>query len=397
MNNYLDNHNKKDCCGCSACTSSCPVSCIEMKRDEDGFLFPVVKDASKCIDCKLCQKVCPMENPLKHEDDGQYYGAYSSQDELVKKCSSGGIFAELANMILREDGYVFGAAFDDKLSLAHRCYSRGEDLNPVYSSKYLQSDMKDCYSLCKKLLTDGKKVLFSGTPCQISGLHRFLRKEYDNLFTVDVICHGVPSESFFHAYVDSLEKKHKGKLTFINFRDKRKNGWSITLRYIINRKGKDYIYDLNRRESSYFTFFLKGLIARESCYTCPFASMNRPGDLTLGDFWGYQRTRPELKHELGLSLVLSNTPKGNQMIKELQGCCDVFFAPVNEESIRVSDNKNLYVPTKRPDFRNTIYVDLRANDYFFIEKKYFQLPSRMSFLLNKLRNIAAKIKHRYGR
>ena len=397
MNKYLEYHNKKDCCGCGACVSSCPVSCIEMRRDADGFLFPFVSDSTKCIDCKLCQRVCPIENPLKHEDKGIYYGAHSNQDELVQKCSSGGIFAELAHSTLLEDGYVFGAAFDDALCLAHHCYSKDDDISPVFSSKYLQSDLKDSYVRCKELLAKGKKVLFSGTPCQISGLHQFLRKEYDNLFTVDVICHGVPSEAFFHSYVDSLEKRHKGKLTYINFRDKRKNGWSITLRYIIERNGKNRVYDLSRRESSYFMFFLKGLIARESCYSCPFASMHRPGDLTLGDFWGYHRTRPELKHDKGLSLVLSNTEKGERMIDYLQDHRDVTFVPVNEESIRVSDNKNLYKPTNRPDYRDFIYDDLRKNDYFFLEKKYFQSSGKMTLLLGRLKSFVASIKRRYGR
>lgn len=397
MNKYLDYQNKKDCCGCGACASSCPVSCIEMGKDDDGFLFPFITDASKCINCKLCQKVCPVENPLKHEDEGHYYGAFSNNDELVKKCSSGGIFAEIAKMTLIEGGYVFGAAFDDEFRLSHHCYSNGVDINPVYSSKYLQSDIKDCYIRCKELLTMGKKVLFSGTPCQISGLRGFLRKEYDNLFTVDVICHGVPSEFFFHSYVDSLEKRHNGKLVYINFRDKQKNGWSITLRYIITRNGKSKVYDLSRRESSYFTFFLKGMIARESCYYCPFASMNRPGDLTLGDFWGYQRTLPELKHEQGLSLVLSNTFKGEQIINRLQSSCNVTFKEVNEESIRLSDNKNLYKPTQRQEDRSSIYNDLRDKDYFFIEEKYFNKPSQLSILSSRMRSFAARIKHRYGR
>ena len=397
MNRYLESSNKSECCGCGACVAACPVSCIKMGWDADGFIFPQINDVSKCIDCKLCQKVCPIEDPFVNQDSGQYYGAYSKNDELIRKCSSGGIFAEIASLFLQENGVVFGAAFNNEWKLSHRCYTKDDDVSSSYSSKYLQSDLKDTYLQCKKLLVEGKKVLFSGTPCQISGLHRFLRKDYDNLFTVDVICHGVPSESIFHAYVASLEKKHKGVLSYINFRDKSRNGWSITLRYIINRKGNKRTFDLSRRESSYFTFFLKGMIARESCYTCPFSSMNRPGDLTLGDFWGYQNTRPELKHEQGLSVTLSNTDKGERMVHKLQQAGIAVFNKVSEESIRLSENKNLYKPTKRAVARDTIYHDLRVYDYSYLENKYFQAPTKISAFYGKMKDFAKKFRLIYGK
>ncbi len=397
MNAYLESNKAEACCGCGACTSVCPTSCIEMQEDRDGFLFPVLISADKCINCNLCKKVCPIEHPFKNEGGLQAFGAYSVDDEMLKSCSSGGIFPELSDYVLNEGGCVYGAVFDDNWNLHHDRASNLEELKRQYGSKYVQSCIGGCYSDCKESLEKGQLVLFTGTPCQIAGLRNFLRKEYDTLFTLDVICHGVPSTKMFHAYLSTLEKKHGGNICEVVFRDKSKNGWSITLKYSIKKKnGKINSYFYKSSDSSYFSAFLKGMIARESCYHCPFSTLSRPGDLTLGDFWGYQKTRPELKNHMGLSLVLCNSPKGEQLLDILRER-NVFFAEVTQDSIRQSENKNLFYPTKRNNTRDVIYEELERQGYRYLEKHLIPVRKKSVVIKEKIRRYLSNLIHRNGK
>lgn len=370
MNKYLQMLNKEDCCGCSSCVQACPKHALTMIKDVDGFSYPQI-DADSCIRCGKCATVCPMEKESRNESTRSFhaFAAYSNRNEYIHDSSSGGIFPEIAACVIQNGGVVYGAAMDENFNVLHKRISQRTDIPLLQGSKYVQSDMGEIFPKCKDDLINGKMVLFTGTGCQIYGLKRYLGKEYDNLLTADVICHGVPSNLFFKQYIRFLEQKHKGKLTEICFRDKRRNGWSITQRYQIQRGKNVKDYFLNRELSEYFTAFLGGMIARESCYTCPFATLDRPADITMGDFWGYQRTRPELAHKEGLSLLLVNTEKGMQVIKTLQGN-GVGIHEVSYESVEKSDNKNLYIPTKRPIERDSIYQDLHSHGFEFIAKKY---------------------------
>ena len=395
MNTYLETKQPEKCSGCGACTSICPVSCIEMSVDKDGFLFPYIKNADECINCGLCSRVCPIEHPFMFKGELNAYGSYSTDENVLLKCSSGGLFPELAKHFVKEGGCVYGAAFDDNWCLRHEKAEQPSELIRLYGSKYVQSEIGNSYEDCKFELNQGRLVLFTGTPCQISGLHNYLKKDYENLYTIDVICHGVPSNKIFHAYLDSLEKKHNGRICEVVFRDKSKNGWSITLKYAIKKKnGKISSYYYKSSDSSYFTAFLKGMIARESCYNCPFATLSRPGDLSLGDFWGYQKTRPELENLMGLSLVLCNSLKGNDLINILKSR-NVFFSEVNENSIRNSENKNLYRPTTRNENRNVIYEELENNGYSYIEKHFIPTRSRRKMIEENIRHFLSQVKHKY--
>lgn len=382
MNRYLENKQASDCCGCSACAQKCPKQCLTMHPDKDGFLFPeVVNDT--CIDCGLCSKVCPLENKVTSNTAPKFYGAYNVNTMDIKNSSSGAIYPALGKWIIAQGGVVFGASLDEKHNLYHIATSAEEEFVKTLGSKYFQSDIKETYKECKADLDSGKLVLFTGTPCQIHGLKCFLRKDYQNLYTADVICHGVPSSKMFNAYVAYLEKKHQAELIDINFRDKKRNGWSITLRYTMkypNGKVKDYY--LISKLSEYFMAFLSGSIARESCYSCPFSSLDRPGDITMGDFWGYQKKRPDLKHEDGLSLIISNTQKGSELI-EILSKNGIAFNEVDELCVKASENKNLYFPTKRPEIRDKVYNELEHEGFEFIAAKYFR---RSQTFKNKMKN-----------
>lgn len=381
MNKYLTNKNWRDCCGCSACVEACPKACISMKPSPEGFLYPELLNEN-CIDCGLCAIVCPIECGNHNEMSKTYYAAYNKDEATIVKSSSGGVFPEVAKYVLNDGGIVFGAFLDEDHQLKHIAIELESDLQKVLSSKYIQSDMGECFTQCREFLNIGRKVLFSGTPCQIQGLKNFLRKDYSNLYTVDVICHGIPSQKMFDAYVAFLEKKHNAMFVDIDFRDKKRNGWSITLRYTMQFKnGRKKDYYLISKLSEYFMAFLNSHVLRESCYSCPFSSMNRPGDITLGDFWGYQVTRPELKHRQGLSLVLVNSSKGDLLMQRISK--KITLSLVDENSIKLSENKNLYTPSKRPGTRYKVYEELDIFGFDEIARRYLR---RTFTLRNYLKN-----------
>lgn len=370
MNKYFNTLNKEKCCGCSACVNACPKHALKMISDRDGFFYPQM-NISMCIHCGKCVEVCPMEKEIcdYFPTFFQAFAAYSKKDSYIYNSSSGGIFPEIASWVIQNGGVVYGATMDENFNVFHTRIVQRSDIHCLQGSKYVQSYMGESMAQCQEDLEKKKMVFFTGTGCQIFGLKQYLGKEYNNLLTADVICHGVPSNLFFKQYIEFLEKKHRGKLTEINFRDKKRNGWSITQRYQIQKKKIVKDYFLNRDMSEYFTAFLNGMIARESCYICPFATLDRSADITMGDFWGYQRTRPDLAHKEGLSLLLINTEKGIQIVRELQKT-GVYFERISYESVEKSDNKNLYIPTKRPLERDKIYEDLHKYDFTYIAKKY---------------------------
>ena len=392
MNRFLENQVQSDCCGCSACVEVCPKNCLTIGKNDDGIIIPIISNKDACIECGLCSKVCPVENKMKTSYSNTYYGAYSNIPEDINFSASGGIFPVLARWVIAQGGVVYGAYLDGEHDLYHIKITEAKDIKKLQNSKYFQSEIRETYRTCKTDLQEGRLVLFTGTPCQVQGLKLFLKKDFENLLTADLICHGVPSKKMFDAYVAFLEKKHKGKLIDINFRDKKRNGWSHTLRYTMeypNGKRKDYYFI--SRLSEYCMAFLSGSIARESCYTCQYASMSRPGDITLGDFWRYHKKRPDLRHDKGLSLIISNSTKGEKIINGLRnhGAC---FIEVDEESVKASGNGNLYFPVKRPKIRDHVYGELEQFGFEYIARLYFRKEQTLkNKLMNYLPPVVARV------
>ena len=340
--------NKKNCCGCSACCNICPENAIKMERDNEGFLYPVI-DKEKCISCQLCEKICPVYSKCP---DGaiKAFGAYSHNENERLNSSSGGIFSLISKKILSEGGIVYGAMFDEELKLYHGCARNYEELKSLMGSKYLQSNNEISYKRVKENLKNGVKVLYSGTPCQIAGLKAYLQKEYDNLYLVDIICHGVASPKAFDVYKNHLEKKYHSKIIDYQFRAK-PYGW---------RNYETYIAFENKKEISeaftknlYMRCFLKNVMLRPSCYDCSFKTIPKHSDLTLGDFWGIAKVSDFKDDDKGLSLILVNNKKGEELFSSIQSDITSFEVDGNE-AIKMNSSavKSANLPSCREEFLN---------------------------------------------
>ncbi len=297
---------KSDCCGCGGCGQICPQDCIEYQRDEEGFLYPHV-DSSRCIQCGLCEAVCPM---LKKRDqplaEKQVFACRNKTLETRIASSSGGVFPLLAERVIQEGGAVFGAVAEGS-HIRHRCARTPAEADAFRGSKYVQSEMGDCFRQAKALLEEGKKVLFSGTPCQIAGLKGFLRREYDSLLTVDCVCLGVPSPGVWEKYAAFRAQEAGAPIRTVSFRDKRTgfSDYSISLSF---ENGTDY--SVPHGQDPYWKGFNSLLFLRPACHSCRFKGLSRSSDITLGDYWGVETRFPGFEDGKGVSLVITNTPAG---------------------------------------------------------------------------------------
>jgi len=356
---------KTNCCGCSACANICPKQCISMQTDAEGFLYPHV-DKAKCVDCGLCKKVCPILHKPQIFPVRAAYAAKHISREIKLKSSSGGMFSALAEVVLKEGGVVFGAAFDKEWNVVHACAENPEDLDKLRRSKYVQSNIGKTYQQAKQFLEQGRQVLFTGTPCQIAGLRNYLGKEYENLVTADIICHAVPSpavwQKFLHENLDIPQIKS------INFREKR-IGWSnfylsFLLPHGLNAHGntKTLLERVHFKlraaaavvyRNTFLNAFLKELINRPACHTCHFKGLNeRLSDFTLGDLWGqWPGIIATEDKKYGISALLVNTPKGKTYFEKLQSV--LICQPVEAERVAKFNsalNKSTVAHPKRADF-----------------------------------------------
>lgn len=344
MIHILDKHN---CCGCAACVQACPKQCISFDEDEQGFRYPLV-DESVCIDCGLCEKVCPVIHQLDAKKPLKVYAAQNPNEEIRLKSSSGGIFTMLAEAVIDEGGVVFGVQFDKNWEVEHAYTESKEGLAAFRGSKYLQSRTGETYKQARDFLKAGRKVLYSGTSCQIAGLKKFLRKEYENLIAVDVVCHGAPSPLVWRTYLDEFKKCPKGiagkksacsslnetpVITGISFRDK-STGWkkygfvlrgksafkadkNTVLSSVNTEKKHDVLLHETLDKNLFMQVFLKNLCLRPSCSACPAKSGKCGSDITLADYWGIENHHPEWDDDKGTSLVLVNTEKGSFLFNYL--------------------------------------------------------------------------------
>lgn len=373
---------KELCTGCNACHSICPVSAISMEVNEEGFLYPRI-DSKKCINCKMCEKVCPVEK--KYETDlKKIYAACSKQKDILKNSSSGGIFYELSKIILLKHGYVCGAAFDDNNQVHHIIIDDINKINLLMRSKYVQSRIDDCFIRIKDLLNNGETVLFVGTGCQVNGLHSYLQKKYNNLLTVDIICHGAPSPKIWDYYLNDCNKKIGSsiKINNINFRDK-KNGWK-EYGLSFNTSNNIKIFE-NHNSNLYFKLFLKDLCLRESCYKCNANGENRLSDMTLGDFWGCKKFDLKINNEnKGLSLIICHSDKGLDILKELS-------IEIEEvENTVLNYNPSYYYSAKKPKKRDFYMETVNENNFSALsndvtkDSLYRRLLNRMIIIIKSI-------------
>lgn len=366
----------KRCTGCTSCANMCAHNAISMLKDEDGFFYPSI-DNEKCVGCGKCTKACPLLSPVENENTTipKAFAIWSFQDRIVS--SSGGAFSAFARKILDKGGIVFGAAFDEKLRCRHIKVGTLEELSPLRGSKYVQSELGDIFLKVKDCLKNGKEVLFTGTPCQVAGLYAYLHKDYDNLLTLDLACHGIPSDAVFQSYLSKLQDLKKCKISSFEFR--RRNGWGFAP--AVSARGKlTPIYNI---ENLYMCAFDKSALFRQSCYTCPFAKIPRVGDCSIADFWGIGRHGKPFKHNVlkGVSLVLVNNAKGMEAVMELE---NVFREERTLEEALV-ENPNITQPSPLHPQRNEViqsFLDPRKS-LKDISKEFYLLDNSLRGRIKK--------------
>lgn len=373
MIQIFDKHN---CCGCSACVQICPKQCIVLEEDEKGFMYPIVHK-EHCINCGLCEKVCPFLIHGRNHYPIEVYAA-SNPDETVRmNSSSGGIFSMLAETILNENGVVFGACFDEKWNVIHDYTETKDGLEKFRGSKYVQSTIGDTYKKALVFLRNGRKVLFSGTPCQILGLKNFLKKEYENLLTVDVVCHGVPSPLVWRSYLEYVNPSNK-KISFVNLRDKSR-GWK-NYSYLIKSKD-EILVDEYASSSLYLLGFSLNLTLRPSCYKCPAKDLKSGSDVTLSDCWGNLKKNNIYDDDKGLSAVIVNSVKGKSFLdKIILNKKSLTFEFIQKNNPSVSNS------TIEPYCSKTFWILFKEHGVKSIDIVRYKLKKNIFFrIYNKIR------------
>ena len=371
--------NKKDCTGCRACEQICPVKAISMKEDDEGFITPKV-DEERCIKCGLCKKTCGQIDRFYNKnnlEERKFLGVRPKEKEIAKNSTSGGIAYLI--MVIEENGIVFGSAYDENLMPYQKYVKDKKELQQLRGSKYVTSDTKKTFSQVKEFLEEGKKILYIGVPCQIGGLKKFLKKDYENLYTIDIICHGVPSQKIFKKYLENEEKKLREKIISYTARSKSKVAWGMG--YCAEIKTKNKIKYKKADFDPYYTAFLKGKVNRECCYECKYANLDRIGDITLGDLWGIEQFDYDFYDKNGVSLAIVNTIKGEKIFNKVKNLVE--YRQYNEQQV-TKFNGNLKHPTTRPQNREIIYKQLDEMSFEEYSKKYLANKNKLKYVLKDI-------------
>lgn len=399
--NTVEQIKKNSCTGCGLCAEICPSHCISMVEDEEGFRFPKI-DSLSCIGCSKCFNMCPttsIADKLYGEDERKYFCGTISDKSILINSSSGGVFGILAENILNMGGYVCGCIYNDDVEAVHVLSNDKAEIEKMYGSKYVQSRAEHCYEQIENLLKKNVYVLFTGTACQVAALRLYLGKDYLNLFCVEILCHGVPSPKFFKSYVSYLEKNLKGEIKEVRFRDKRKDGWGSEHRMCVIYEKDSQTMEYRPKLPAYFSSFFYGLNLRESCYNCRFATSQRVADLTIGDFWGYW-SKFKKRFEEGISVVCINTPRGHELVKNIEDKFDFFEILTEQEAIKSNDNFTHPIkrPTERTNFYKRIYQKGYKHSwkYTYFSRTYSKkalasvygafVPAKVRFALQTIRN-----------
>lgn len=370
---------QSQCCGCTACASICAHDAITMQPDALGFLYPVV-DKDKCVDCGLCEKVCAFNDYYDTSLNLPKADAYAVRHKDITKLRysrSGAAFVAFSDYILGKGGVVYGAGYKGHFVVVHKQATTKEERDTFRGSKYVQSDMTGVFRNVKNDLKIGKLVLFSGTPCQTAGLKSYIGNRLSrNLILIDIICHSVPAPAIWKDYLAYVEKKCKSKVVSLEFRDKSIGWYQTYLESFKLANGKIY------KDYKLRNFFYLGLGTRPSCECCKFCNLSRPSDITIGDFWGYEKTVPEMNEDnKGISLVLCNTPKGQEILRE--AAVDLVFKKVPLEK---SLQPNLQQPSDGNSRKNEFAFDYEHKGFDYVVKKYGN-----GGIINKIREFCRKV------
>lgn len=363
------------CTGCMACYNSCKFNAIKIIQNEKGFYVPKI-DMHKCKKCGCCEKACPEKNQIEKRRWQECYAAWSNNKDVRSTSTSGGIFYEIAKEILKESGVVFGVVFNKESNLVqHTMIKDITELNNLQGSKYVQSFVGDIYLKVKEQLDNNKLVLFSGVSCQIAGLKMYLKKSYDNLITIDVLCHGAPSPKIFDEY---LNDKNFKKIEKISFRYKRPSWTVFSMK--VEYSGKQYLKDTNKDE--YLRLFLSDFITNEVCSDCKYTGEERIADITLADFWGYISDKMKYRNkEKGISLVLVNSQSGEVIFNKIKN----YITYINKDFLEAKDgNKCLTKPYPKNKNYNSFWNDYFKYGYKYIIDKYYaerKIPIRRKISL----------------
>lgn len=388
--NTTELYSEDACCGCGACAAKCPKEAISIETNEFGFKYPYI-DSNRCIDCKACKKVCSFKKEKeKISNNYKCYAGGVQDDNLIMKSASGGIFSAIASQFIKMGGYVCGSsAFLENgiIKVQHIIINDLDNLYKLQGSKYVQSDTVDCFKKIGKLIKNGSKVLFSGTPCQVDAV-KSLYGRYSGtlLFTIDIICHGVPSQSFLNGYLKEYQKRKKQELSYFDFRNK-KYGWRELTGIAKFTNGIEET--VTPEKSSYYRYFEDGEIFRENCYKCPYANLNRVGDITIGDYWGVEKYSPELldigtlSEKKGISCLLINNTVGEKMLEDYGKKLIVY--PVEISKVMIV-NTQLKEPAKYSEKRKKLLKKFKDHGYSSIENFFIR-----EILRGKIKSIIKKI------
>ena len=373
----------QNCCGCGACLVACPKEAISFIEDACGFVYPFI-DENKCISCGKCIKICSFsDSGLDSKENKRVYAAATKSDELLLSSTSGGIFATIAKEIVYLGGVAYGAAWREDFSVEHIGISDVSELPKLQGSKYTQSKIYKCFPIIKQQLLCGKTVLFSGTPCQVSALYSYLGKQYEHLYMIDIICHGVASNQMLQDDIQYLESKHHGKAESVAFRTKDK-GWGTSGRIVIGEK--KFSYDIT--SSPYYYYYLANTIFRDSCYNCRFAGEPRQGDLTIGDYWRIETAHPDISIDetKGISCVLVNSDKEQKLIDLCREELILFDSTL--EKIRERNGQLVY-SCKMPENRGKV-LELYADQDYDKLVSYWKKDSRKMRVMEKVKTVIPK-------
>ncbi len=357
---------KINCSGCGACYEICPVKCITMKKDNEGFLYPEV-NSKECINCRRCESVCHYKNKPQTKQIDNVYAVYSKDKNVLNNSSSGGVFYHLAKEILKQDGVVFGACFNENFKVVHSYTNNEAELSRFMGSKYVQSDVGNSFNQVKVFLNNGKKVLFSGTPCQINGLISYLGKDYENLITLDFICHGVPSPDAWSKYLEEIKKKYNSQIKSISFRDKT-YGWKVFSMKIVFENGEEYIRKVN--EDEYLRHFLTDISLRQSCNSCNAKGIKRASDITVADFWGIENVKILNDDDNGVSVLITRSKKAEELFALIKN--ELVFKESDIETV-IKLNPSIINSVCMNSLRERFFKTLNKNGFYSAYEKYCSL------------------------